>query len=179
MKETAKTLKIFFWLDIVVSLLMVVLFECDILPQGGLADNKEAEFLISSVMIVLTLVAIPLALKLFKMKKVDEQLHVSDEWLRNANLKKWGVLRIGILGDTLVANTLFYYLFIRPSFFYLAILLLLAMAFIYPTVDRCERETDISEEEPMADDEGEIDGTSEGESESDDKIDSETDDHKN
>ena len=66
---------------------------------------------------------------------------------------KWGTLRLMILGNLLVINTFFYYAFgFEASYGYLAIVVLLSMVFIFPTMNRCIAETsEVTEERRPAD----------------------------
>jgi len=63
MEKTQKRLMTFFVTSVVIALLMVILFETDLLPSGTMATNKNAEFLLATIMELLTLCAIPLALR--------------------------------------------------------------------------------------------------------------------
>jgi hypothetical protein len=93
-------------------------------------------------MILLTLAAIPLGLRLFKFRKVADDLRQRGELA----LLKWGVLRLSMIGDLLVINTLLYYIFgFEPAFGYLAVICLLSMPFIVPTMSRCEAEVTVDE----------------------------------
>lgn len=99
--------------------------------------DQQTLFVVSTVMILLTLAAIPLGLRLFKFRKV-----ASDLQSRGADaLQKWGVIRLSMIGDLLVVNTLLYYVFgFEPAFGYLAVVCLLTMPFIVPTMSRCKAE---------------------------------------
>jgi len=110
-----------------------------LLPSGTMATNKNAEFLLATIMELLTLCAIPLALRLFKFKKVERQL-TADGGSFDV-LMKWGGLRMALLCIPLVVNTLLYYLFMNVAFGYMAIILLLSLFFIYPSLNRCIEET--------------------------------------
>ena len=50
-----------------IAVFVVSLYECDILIGGVLAAEKNAEFVIAAVMELVTLAAIPLTLRLFKL----------------------------------------------------------------------------------------------------------------
>lgn len=49
---------------------MVVLYETQIILEGGLAGDVQGEFLTVTIMELLTICSIPLALRLFKFKAV-------------------------------------------------------------------------------------------------------------
>lgn len=127
------------------ALLMVVVYETGILTPGALGGDKTAEFPVLTVMELITVGIIPLALYLFRIPSVNQALMEQPE----ESMRKWGLVRILMIGLTMVVNTLLYYMFMNASFGYLAIICLLAMAFVYPSVQRCKQETtpeDIKEE---------------------------------
>ena len=116
-----------------VSLLLVILFETGILPIGSLSQWLNAEFLCRCFMEVATLGGIWLALRLFKMAKVHTDLLRRKEQA----LRCWGTVRLAILGGLMVVNTLLYYIYMQTTYGYMAIILLLCMPFVYPSMGRC------------------------------------------
>ena len=137
MKQVKLTLIVLFWTFIVLSLITVVLFETNVLEFGYYAsDNTQAEFLLTIMMEILTLAVIPVALKLFKFKKVHADLIA-----RKAEaLRKWGILRLLLLEVPMFVNTLLYYAYGKTTFGYMAIILLLTLPFVYPSNERCQSE---------------------------------------
>lgn len=120
---------------VAVSLAMVVLFESDVLPCGVLEDGRGGdEFVILTFMELLTLCSIPVALRLMKFGSVARQMTSPEALLR------WGSLRLAMLCVPMVANTLLYYLYMNVAFGYMGIILLLCLAFVWPTRTRCEAE---------------------------------------
>ena len=116
--------------------LMVLLFETGVLPCGLLAGRGgSGEFVAAMVMELLTLCAIPVALRLFRFSGVAATLKGGSGMLR------WGTVRLLLLCVPLVANTLLYYIFMNVAFGYMGIILLLCLAFVAPTKARCEQET--------------------------------------
>ena len=137
MKETRNLLMFIFWLGVVLALLLVLLFETDVLEAGTAAGgNANAEFVTTTMMELMTIAAIPLSLKMFKMKRIHRELVV----VKVPALRKWGVLRLVLLHVPLVANTLFYYVYMNTTFGYMAIILLICLPFVYPSLGRCEDE---------------------------------------
>ena len=125
------------------ALFFVILFETDILESGIMAGaDSQVEFAILTVMELLTIGCIPLALRLLKFKKIEADLQERHE----EALLKWGVLRLSMLEVPLILNTICYYLFLNASFGYMAIILLLCMAFVYPTKEKCNVEAFMTEE---------------------------------
>lgn len=129
------------FVSIAVSLVIVAAFELDILQeyQGILTGDKNAEFLLQSLMIIIMVVSIPLSLKMFKYKKVKELLTAGAS--PEKKLLRWGSLRMLMLCVPMVADTLFYYLFMQTTFGYMGIITLLCLSFVYPSSDRCLNET--------------------------------------
>ena len=112
--------------SVAVALVMVVLFETETLLPGVLPGEGNAAFLCLSAMEIITICMLPLALRLFKIKRVA----------------LWGSVRMMMMCLPLVANVLMYYLFdLKPAFFYMAVICLIALVFVYPSKDRCLSET--------------------------------------
>lgn len=142
MDNVVKTLKVYFFAPIILALILVVLYESEIILPGSLKIGTQAWFIILTVMELLTIAVIPAALYLFKNKKVKEALKAEPV----AAMKKYGVMRLLMLGLPLVANTDLYYMSMNVAFGYMAIILLLVLPFVYPSKARCEEETNIQED---------------------------------
>lgn len=123
---------------IALSVLLVLLYETNVLEAGALAGSANMEFLVLSAMEILVLAMIPLALRLFKFSAIRRQLTAAPE----PALKKWGIVRLLMLLVPMVACTWMYYLFfMKAAFGYLAIILLICLGFVVPTMDKCNAET--------------------------------------
>lgn len=138
METIQKKLQLIFWIPIVLSAIIIILGELDIIPNGILANDKQVEFVIMSMMEILTIIAIPVALKLFKFKAIANKL-ASDTLL---HFERWGIVRLCLLNVLMVINLVCYYLFVGSGFGYLAIILFLSLFFVYPSLSRCYNETD-------------------------------------
>ena len=138
MKKVKKTLLAAFMAVLAVAALLILLFECHIAGQGLLAGLTMADFTVECVMVILTIVVIPLALRLFKFKGVHRQLSTRKE----EALRRWGILRMMMLGVPLWLNVVCYYLFLNPGYSYLALILFLSMWFVFPTLEKCYAETE-------------------------------------
>ena len=121
---------------VVVALIVVVLYEKEILLWGVHAGDKNAEFVVLTLMELLVICTIPLTLRLFNFRKIREQLNKH----RESALLKWGSLRIMLLAIPMLLNVILYYLFANVAFGYMAIILVICMAFIIPTASRCQSE---------------------------------------
>lgn len=120
---------------VAVAALVVVAFEAELLPSGTLAGRDGSdEFVVLSVMELVTICQIPVALRLFKFRTVAARLVSADGLLR------YGTLRLLMLCVPMLANALLYYLYMNVAFGYMGIILFLCMAFVLPTKGRCEAE---------------------------------------
>ncbi len=139
MKKTRNILAVLFTLICVIALGLYVGGEFMNMDMAVFSDlPDETLFIIQTASILLSLAMVPLSLKLFNMPKIR-----ADLLARKAEaLKKWGVLRLLMLGVILIGNTLLYYMLAyEPAFGYLAIITALVMPFVVPTMKRCLAET--------------------------------------
>ena len=137
MKKVSKLLTLVFVSLVAVALALVALYESGVLESGALADSKQTEFVATTGMELTTLVAAFLGLRLFKFPKIHADLITRKE----PAMLMWGMLRLLVLEVPMVVNTYLYYMFMNPTFGYLAIILLLCLPFVMPTVGRCIDET--------------------------------------
>ncbi len=120
-----------------VCLLMVLLYETEMLLPGMLPVDSTAVFLLQVVMEVVSIVVIPVALKMFALSAVRRRLVAG----KGTALLRWGTARINLLCLPMLVDTFMYYQTMWPGFGYLAIILLLCLCFVYPSLSRCEQET--------------------------------------
>ena len=128
MKKTVNILRTLFIASVGIAVVVAALYELDILPTGVLADRPQDEFLCTIAMELVTIVFIPIALRLFKTKDVDRRLDEGDI----KTFKTWSIVRILMITVPLLMNTLLYYLFMNTTFGYMALILLICLPFIYP-----------------------------------------------
>lgn len=132
MKHTQKVLMTLFLLFIAATLIVVIVFESNLLPTGLLiTEDKTAEFVIATIFEIATLILIPTALRLFKIHAVEHRITTPEALLR------WGLIRLLMLCVPMLLNALFYYLYLNVAFGYLGIILMLCLFFIVPTKGRC------------------------------------------
>lgn len=136
MKETSKKLMSTFWLGIILELLIVCCYETNIMLEGGFAGNTTAEFIVATVMVLLTIIVIPIALRMIKYGVVQNLLRRE----REQGLYKASMMRMALLMVPMLLNTVCYYHFLNVEFAYLAIVLAISLVFVVPTVKRCEAE---------------------------------------
>lgn len=128
MKKTVNILRTLFIASVGIAVVVAALYELDILPSGVLADRPQDEFLCTIAMELVTIVFIPIALRLFKTKDVDRRLDEGDI----KTFKTWSIVRILMITVPLLMNTLLYYIFMSTAFGYMALILLICLPFIYP-----------------------------------------------
>jgi hypothetical protein len=137
MKRISKYLTVIFTLFVVLTLAVILLYETEVLESGLLADDKQSEFLWTALMELLSLGAAFLGLRLFKFRMVHEDLTGRKE----PAMMKWGTIRLLILEMPMLVNTLLYYIYMNTTFGYMAIILLLCLPFVFPSLNRCLAET--------------------------------------
>ena len=84
-----------------------------------------------------TILVIPMALKLFSLKAIRRKLLTE----KGDALLFWGTTRINMLCLPMLINTFMYYQTMSPAFGYMAIILVLCLFFVYPSIGRCIEET--------------------------------------
>lgn len=124
------------WAYVAFSALYVFLSEADILICGSLAASETLNFSVLTSMELITVCSIPLALKMFSLKKIKKILSMGT-FLPCLTL---GTLRIALLGMPLLANVIFYYEFMSVAFGYMSIIDFICMFFVYPTKDGCNED---------------------------------------
>ncbi len=137
MKKISKKLTLVYILLAAIALAIVALYELDVLESGVLADSKQTEFVALTVMELSTLAMAFLGLRLFKFPMIHTQLVTEKE----PAMLKWGLLRLFVLEVPMIVNTYLYYMYMNPTFGYLAIILLLCLPFVFPSESRCIAET--------------------------------------
>ena len=128
MNKTISLLRTVLIANVGVAVVIAALYELDILPSGMMTGRPQDEFLSTISMELITIVFIPVALRLFKTKDVEKRLE-------EGNIKafrKWGLVRILMITVPLVLNTLLYYNFMNTTFGYMALIQLICLPFIYP-----------------------------------------------
>ena len=141
MKETRNQLMAVVIFALLFAIGAVVLYETGFMESGLFVEQKNSEFILTALMELLTLGGVFLALRLFKFPKVHQDLVTKKEHA----LFKWGILRLALLLIPMVANTYLYYMFMNTTFGYMAIIQLLCLPFVFPTMSRCQSEVESEE----------------------------------
>lgn len=131
-----------FWAIWIVTGLIVLVFEFDLLPQGTCAGKAVTEYFLSVAFELATLIVIPVALSMFKWKWIVNDIRNR----KDRALLFWGISRISVLAVPMIACLVLYYLFMAPAFCYLAIVLGLCLFLVYPSSYQFEKDVTSSHE---------------------------------
>lgn len=132
MKKITKQLRVIFFMFCLLEVGFVLCYETGIILEGGFSGMMTAEFLTATVMELLTIIVIPVALKMIKYGAVRNVINREGE----AGYYRMARCRMFLLLIPMLANTLCYYLFMNVAFAYMAIVLAISLVFIYPTENR-------------------------------------------
>lgn len=138
LRYTQRLLMANFLFMVLLALLLVVLYETGIVAPLDVEPGAQLVFMLQVTMELLSIVVIPVALKLFSLKAVRRRLVEG----KGAALLPWGVARINMLCLPMVVNIFLYYQTMSPAFGYMGIILFLCLFFIYPSIGRCAEETE-------------------------------------
>ena len=128
MKRTKKILHLLFWLPIAAALIVLAVFETNVILPGTLAGNEVTEYYVTMALELLTVAGLPLSLRLFKFPAVIRNLQAD-----KSRYTGFASLRLCVVSGLMLANTFLYYLFMQTTFGYLAIICLITMAFVFPS----------------------------------------------
>lgn len=140
LRLTQRILMTNFLFVVALALLLVVLYETGVLEPTTLAADAHLVFFLQVFMEMVTIVVIPLALKLFALKRVRGKLVEG----KGDSLLRWGTLRLNLLCLPMLVDLFLYYQTMSPTFGYMAIILFLCLFFVYPSMSRCSDETEPS-----------------------------------
>lgn len=138
-KRVTAILKIQFFLFWLFPILLFAAFEADLLPVGVYAADAGKQYLWETAGILLTIVCVPLALKLFSIvlkKKIDTLAFP-------AALERysfWSGVRLGLLEITVLLNIVIYYMTLNNIGGLCALIGLTASAFCLPGEKRLRDE---------------------------------------
>lgn len=141
MRKTRMIILVEMCASIFLAAVVAILFECGMIVPGALSPNTQCVFVLTTVMQLLTIGSIPLVLYLFRIPHIHRQLTANASNASSA-LLRWGSVRMLLLCVPMIVNVILYYLTsMTVSFAYLAVILAVSLAFIYPSERRCAFET--------------------------------------
>ena len=140
MKQAEKILTINYFIVLAFTLVIIVFGENDWLNNVGIMhDDKSSDFIMTSIMEIITICLIPVSLRLFKFKKIRNGI-LSDTTENHSSFIAWAIVRLEMLQLPMIVNAILYYMYMNVAFGYMGIILFLVSFFIFPTVERCNFE---------------------------------------
>ena len=140
MKQAEKILTINYFIVLAFTLVIIVFGENDWLNNVGIMhDDKSSDFIMTSIMEIITICLIPVSLRLFKFKKIRNGI-LSDTTENHSSFISCAIVRLGMLQLPMIVNAILYYMYMNVAFGYMGIILFLVSFFIFPTVERCNFE---------------------------------------
>ena len=128
--KTQKRLYLFFCLSLVLLYSICENVFTDIPMFEG--ASVQTKYVVSIVMILTTLTAIPCSLRFFKFHFVRNKIQANGI----ESFSRLLLVRLLILIDMIFFNMILYYFFgCEPTYGYLAVITILALPFVYPTKD--------------------------------------------
>lgn len=144
-KRVVKLLKNEFLILWIVPVIIVVLGETEVLPVGTLADTPKCIYYLNTLSILISVISVPLALKLFSLvlvKKID-QLTLPIALKR---YRLWSSVRLYLLLGGSFCNLLIYYMTFSTTGVLCAAIGLVASFFCLPGEKRLREELHIIKE---------------------------------
>lgn len=112
--------------------IIILLGETDVIPNGLVQPHSAAEFKLNTVAVVLVVIGIPSAIRLFTLNTTRGLRRMNnEEALRSYHI--WSIVRMGILGLTAVFSVVVYYLATSVSGILCALIALVATLFCWPS----------------------------------------------
>ena len=140
MKQVGKILTINYFVVLAFTLAIIICGENDWFNNVGIMhDDKNSDFVMTSIMEIVTICLIPVSLRLFKFRKVRNDI-ISDNTEGHSRFTVWSLVRLYMLQVPMIVNAILYYMYMNVAFGYMGIILFLASFFIFPTVERCNFE---------------------------------------
>ena len=132
MQNTTLLLRIVYCSELFTALLLAVLFETDFLPAGTMAIDEGQEYVFNMLGVILTIIGLPLALKLMTFKRVRAQIQQNEQ-----NYLQWALIRLMLLNVPLIYNEILYYVTgFNTSCGYLALICVVGFCFVWPSKEK-------------------------------------------
>lgn len=123
-----------------------VLYETDVLPQGSMVGDAQAEYILQTAGILLTVCMIPLSLRMFSLSLTRYVCRLSlPEAL--VSYRRWCEIRLAMLLAPALFNLTVYYTTFDVASLLCMGMLLVASLFCVPGRGRLMRELDLQENE--------------------------------
>ena len=143
-KQLLKRLKIEFVAVWCLVLLLVVCYEAGIFTEGVFVGDARMDYILTTIGILLTIVMIPLSLRLFNLNLVKRISKLSTfEALKS--YRRWSEVRLALLLVAALLNMSIYYLTLNTTGLFCSLMALLATLFCIPTKERLLKELDLND----------------------------------
>jgi hypothetical protein len=125
-------------------LVYALLHEAGVLSQGVLAGDAQMEYIFQTIGILMTIVLIPFALRIFNLNLVKR---IQELPLQQAlkSYRIWADVRLALLVVPALINLQFYYLTLNNTGLFCAAMSLIASLFCVPSESRIKNELDLPE----------------------------------
>lgn len=133
-----------FW---IACLMLVVLYEWDILPQGVLAGDARMEYVLEVAGILMAVALIPLSLRLFSLSLTRYVRRLALEQALKS-YRRWNEVRIALLAVPALLNLSVYYWTLDTTGLLCGGMVLVAALFCIPTRERLLDELDLHDVNP-------------------------------
>lgn len=133
-----------FW---IACLMLVVLYEWDILPQGVLAGDARMEYVLEVAGILMAVALIPLSLRLFSLSLTKYVRRLALEQALKS-YRRWNEVRIALLAVPALLNLSVYYWTLDTTGLLCGGMVLVAALFCIPTRERLLDELDLHDVNP-------------------------------
>ena len=143
-KQLLKRLKIEFVAVWCLVLLLVVCYEVGLFTEGIFVGDVRMDYILTTIGILLTIVMIPLSLRLFNLNLVKRISKLSTfEALKS--YRRWSEVRLSLLLVAALLNMSIYYLTLNTTGLFCSLMALLATFFCIPTKERLFKELDLND----------------------------------
>ena len=145
-KQLVTCLKIEYALFWALLLLLVTLYEFEVLQEGALIDEPQTEYMVKAAGILLAVTLIPLSLRLFSLSMVQSVQHRP---LQEAlvSYRRWCEIRLGLLLVPALINLSVYYWTLDNTGLLCAAMVLMASFFCVPGEKRLRMELNLDTDE--------------------------------
>ena len=143
-KQLLKRLKIEFVAVWCLVLLLVVCYEVGLFTEGIFVGDVRMDYILTTIGILLTIVMIPLSLRLFNLNLVKRISKLST-FEALISYRRWSEVRLALLLVAALLNMSIYYLTLNTTGLFCSLMALLATLFCIPTKERLLKELDLND----------------------------------
>ena len=131
-KQILKRLRWEFVAYVLLSALLIVLYETHLFYEGGLVGNAKGTYAAECAGVLLTIAFTPLALKSFH-KALVRMASMDDDAARRRSYVKWSEIRLSMFVVVVLLNLSVYYMTMENICGYCALIAAIASLFCWPT----------------------------------------------